>query len=96
VRLSFLCLLILATRKRVTSIGSPDLFVARLGFTAPPVELGVYFDHQAKHSLTVAVGLCFLSIHFLKFFPLFAVMTGHHKTEWDPTKKRENIRSLVG
>ena len=28
---------------------SPDLFVALLGFTAPPVELGVYFDHQIEN-----------------------------------------------
>ena len=28
---------------------SPDLFVALLGFAAPPVELGVYLDYQQKH-----------------------------------------------
>lgn len=34
---------------------SPNLFVALLGFTAPPVELGVYLHYQKKNSLDKGV-----------------------------------------
>ena len=30
------------------AFSSPDLFVALLGFAAPPVELGVYLDYQSN------------------------------------------------